>query len=152
MVRNIGLGLLAILLILQFVGPSRPEVIEDNPGDILLASSPSVEIAGTLRSACYDCHSMETKYPWYGYVAPISWYLIEHIEHGREELNFSTWTDLDKRAKLRVLKDIQEEVEEKKMPLESYADLHEEAELTEEQRASIVQWAKALAIDVLKQK
>lgn len=142
--------LVLVLIILQVVGPSRPEVLEETPDDLLLTEEIPDQIAFTLKTACYDCHSMKTKYPWYGYVAPISWFLIDHIAEGREELNFSYWRQLSKREKLRALKDIQEEVEEGEMPLESYVVVHSEAELTDDQRKELVAWAKGLANEVLK--
>lgn len=150
MIKKIVLGLIVAMLVLQFVGPSRPTVRSENPGDIMRTTETSLEISGLVRAACYDCHSMETKYPWYGYVAPASWYLFEHIEHGREELNFSMWQELDKRKKLKALKDIQEVMEDNEMPLDAYVDMHPEADLTDDQKEMIITWARELAKGVLK--
>ena len=143
--------LLVVFAILQFVGPERPATSTENPGDILQVANISPEISNMLKSACYDCHSMETKYPWYGFIAPVSWFLYGHIDHGREELNFSNWTSLDKRGKLRALKDIQEVLEEGEMPLSSYVGLHEEADLTDAQKEALMAWAKEFAGVVIKE-
>ncbi len=149
--RYILIGIGVFFAVIQFVGPAKPSVSEDNSGDLLQNSTISPEISGTLKTACYDCHSMETKYPWYASIAPVSWFIFNHIDHGREELNFSNWASLDKRSRLRILKDIQEEVEEKNMPMNSYIKMHEEADLTDEQREALISWAKAFATDVLKE-
>lgn len=149
--KYILIAIVVILGTLQLLGPERPVTSSDNPEDILVTASISSEISGILKTACYDCHSMETTYPWYGYVAPVSWFLIRHIDHGREELNFSNWTSMDKRSKLRALKDIQEVIEEGEMPLSSYVKLHGEAALSEEQKTALVDWAKEFAREVIKQ-
>ena len=134
---------------LQFFGPAKPETTARTPEDLMEVVQVPEGISTMLVSACYDCHSMETKYPWYGSVAPVSWILYDHIEHGREELNFSYWQSMTKREKLRALKDIQEELEEHEMPLQDYVQMHEEAELSEDQRNEIISWAKSLANQVL---
>jgi len=149
--KYILIVILVFLSILQFVGPERPATATENPGDMLQVANISPEISGMLKSACYDCHSMETKYPWYASIAPVSWFLFRHIDHGREELNFSDWTTLDKRGKLRALKDIQEVLEEGEMPLSSYVKMHEEAALTDEQKEALMAWAKEFASVVIKE-
>jgi hypothetical protein len=145
-----GAFLVAAFVIIQFLGPSRPEVQEKNPDDLENTALIDSEVMSLLRDACYDCHSMETKYPWYANIAPVKWPIYDHIIVGREELNFSKWGTLDKRAKLRKLKDISEEVEELKMPMDGYVKLHPEADLTSDQREMIVTWSKDFAKQVLK--
>ena len=143
-------GLAAILVIIQFVGPSRPEVRADNPDDLLVTSEVGEEVATLLRTACYDCHSMETNYPWYASIAPVSWRVYGHINHGREELNFSEWAKLKRTRKVRKLRDLGETVEAGDMPLSDYVLLHSEANLSDEQRTILVEWADAFARDVMK--
>ncbi|XOV91459.1 MAG: heme-binding domain-containing protein [Bacteroidota bacterium] len=149
--KYILIALLVIFGSMQLIGPEKPITSSDNQGDLLVASEISSEISGILRTACYDCHSMETNYPWYGSIAPVSWILYGHINHGREELNFSTWTSMDKRSKLRALKDIQEVIEESEMPLSSYVSMHGDAHLTEDQKTAIITWAKEFARVVIKE-
>jgi len=144
----IGIIVLAVIL-LQFIGPSAPENRSENPDDLILTAKVDSEVAGVLKAACYDCHSMETKYPWYSSVAPVSWFVFDHIEEGRDELNFSDWNTYEKRRKLRKLKEVQEEVEEGKMPLESYTLIHGEAKLTDAQKELLINWAKDEANSVL---
>lgn len=92
-----------------------------------------------LKSACYDCHSNEVKYPWYSNVAPFSWVIDTHIENGRKALNFSIWEKYTAEEKSEHIKDIYRTVYAS-MPLQSYIWLHKEADLTKEQRSIIRDW------------
>lgn len=135
-------GVIGGFLILQAFRGDYPEIRMDNPKDIHQSVEISAEVSGILKKACYDCHSMETKYPWYAQVAPISWRIIGHVEHGRGDLNFSEWSDLSKRKQLKVFDELIEEVEEGEMPLPSYVRYHSEAVLTEEEVRALIIWAK----------
>ena len=75
----LGIILIGVIL-LQFFGPSAPENRIDNPDDLIANAQIDSEVASILRASCYDCHSMETKYPWYSKVAPVSGFLFHHIE------------------------------------------------------------------------
>lgn len=102
--------------------------------DFITINNPTSEVTSLLKSACYDCHSNESRYPWYSEVAPISWWLQDHIDEGKEHLNFSIWgTYSDKRADHK-LEECAEEVEEGEMPLDSYTWTHNDANLSAEQR------------------
>ena len=88
------------LLQLTNVGRTNPDV---TPGhDLLSTNPPPQQITAILRGACYDCHSYETRWPWYGYVAPVSWWLNSHVSDARDVLNFSEWphTNAEKAARL----------------------------------------------------
>ncbi|MEQ9467996.1 MAG: heme-binding domain-containing protein [Ekhidna sp.] len=145
MIKKILLLLVVCVIVLQFFRGSEPEVRFDNPDDIFLHVEAPDQVKNIMRTACYDCHSMETKYPWYTWVTPVSWWVFEHIEHGRDELNFSEWANFEKRRKVHKLKEIAEEVGEGEMPLESYQPMHPEAKLTQEQRDLLIEWSKGLA-------
>ena len=91
-------------------------------------------VRGIVRKACYDCHSNETRWPWYAYVAPVSWLVHHDVEHAREHLNFSSWGTYSAEDQQELLGDIAEEVEEREMPLQIYVSLHAEARLTSDER------------------
>ena len=145
--KFILLGLLAGFVIIQFVGPSRPAASTENPDDMLTRFKVDSEIAGLIRTSCYDCHSMETEYPWYASVAPFSWRVYGHVEHGRED--FSVWASLSRVKRVRKLKDIGEEVGDGEMPLKDYMMMHSDARLTDVQRQQIVDWADAYAREIM---
>ncbi|MDX5337947.1 MAG: heme-binding domain-containing protein [Cyclobacteriaceae bacterium] len=131
-----------LLLVIQLVPNELPEVIDENPNDLIGSGIVSDEVASMLQKSCYDCHSNTTRYPWYSYVAPASWLVAKDIREGREEVNFSDWTTYEMTDQLMILDDIYSEVEEEHMPLPIYTILHSEAKLTPEQRQKIMEWAE----------
>jgi hypothetical protein len=135
-------GLALVFLGIQFVPNQLPAVEMNNPGDIIQIGIVSQEVSGLLKTSCYSCHSNETIYPWYSYVAPSSWLVAKDVREGREELNFSTWQENDMIKKLGFLDDISSEVGEGRMPMEIYTFMHPSAKLTDEQRELIVTWAE----------
>jgi len=124
-----------VFISLQFVAVERT-----NPRVISELQAPD-EVMQVLRAACYDCHSHETDWPWYSYVAPVSWWVVEHVEHGRGDLNFSEWPIFDFEAQEHALDDIHEQVTKGEMPLTSYTLLHSRARLDDTQRELILGWA-----------
>ena len=145
MLKKILIGLLAVFVIMQFFRADLPEVIMENPEDILVNNEVPAEVKEILRTSCYDCHSNETVYPWYSYVAPVSYLVADDTRHGRQDLNFSTWESLDKIEKAEMLHELAEEVEEGEMPLEIYTVTHGDAKLSKEQRELIEDWAEEMA-------
>lgn len=132
-----------LLLAIQLVPNELPEVVADNPGDLIQSGVVGEDVAMLLKNSCYACHSNETDYPWYSYVAPASWLVAKDVREAREELNFSLWKDYDMMDQLGKLDDTYMEVEEGKMPLGIYTLMHPSAKLDEAQRKTIVDWAEA---------
>jgi len=135
-------GVAVVFIGIQFVPNELPAVETNNPGDIVLNGLASEEISTMLKTSCYACHSNETVYPWYSYVAPSSWLVAKDVREGREELNFSIWQDYEMMDKLKILDDISAEVSEGEMPLKIYTLIHSSAKLDDAQRAKIVAWAE----------
>ena len=131
-----------LLIIAQFFPIDKTNPESDPAKDFLTMVSAPDDIAYIIKTTCYDCHSNETKFPWYTNVAPVSWWVKDHIDHGREELNFSLWGDFPKRRQAHKMEECYEEVEERLMPLKSYTWAHSEARLTPEQRELLVNWFK----------
>lgn len=140
MKKKILYGLLVIVIIIQFfrIDKTNPEVILED--DFIVTTSPPAEISAILKSTCYDCHSNETKYPWYSNVAPISWWVKDHINEGREELNLSEWGTFKFKRKDHKLEEMAEMLEDAEMPLNEYTWTHAEAKLTSEQKTQLIQW------------
>ncbi len=143
MIKKITIALSAILVIIQFfrIDKTNPPVIQEN--DFLTITNPPEDISKMIKSACYDCHSNESKYPWYTNISPISWWVKDHINEGRRELNFSEWGTFKDKRKKHKLEEVYEEVEEGEMPLESYLIIHDEAKLTTDQKTALINWFKA---------
>lgn len=134
---RLGLALLAVFLLLQLKQPER-----SNP-PVESKVEPPPEIATLLERSCFDCHSHETDWPWYAYVAPVSWWVVDHVNHGRGDLNFSQWPVLDFEAQEHLFRDIDEQIANGEMPLKSYLILHRRARLSEEDRAALRRWAQS---------
>jgi hypothetical protein len=126
------------LVVIQFVPIDRanPEIAE---GATIEAPE---EVVAILRRSCFDCHSDETVWPWYSYVAPASWLIARDVHVGRKELNFSQWSTYTEKRKRHKQKECGEEVEEGEMPLWFYTPLHPEAELSQEDIGIISSWSK----------
>jgi hypothetical protein len=132
-----GAGAALVVLGLQLVPVERT----NPPVESAIAAPEAVAVL--LRRACFDCHSHATRWPWYSRVAPLSWWIADHVAHGREHLNFSRWPDADADARDHALREIEEQVKTEEMPLASYLLVHREAHLTPEEREAIVRWARS---------
>ncbi len=97
-----------------------------------------------LHAACYDCHSSETRWPWYSHIAPMSWLIASDVKEGREHLNLSNWPNDPKRAAKR-LENMSDEIGSGEMPLKKYTRIHADARLTESQRKELTDWLDAEA-------
>ena len=93
-----------------------------------------------LKRSCYDCHSDETKWPWYSYVAPISWSVYDHVEQGRRAVNFSKWENYSQNKKLEIKKGVFRTVRGA-MPLSQYTFIHTEAKLNKQDIKELQNWA-----------
>ena len=140
--RNILIALVIILIIMQFFSIDKTNPSIDQAKDFLTVENTPTEVAQLFKIACYDCHSNETKYPWYTSVAPISWFIKGHIDNGREVLNFSTWSDYNAKQKSHKMEEIIEVVDGKEMPMLTYWMIHWDAKISEEQRKQITDWVK----------
>src|SRR5210317_2562630 len=116
MKRILWIILIALIIVIQLIPSGRPEVMENNPGDLLITADVSDTLTQLLKTSCYDCHSNQTGYPWYAYVAPVSWLTSRDVKLGRESLNLSDWNDASKMQKAKKLSNIGDEVEGKQMP------------------------------------
>ena len=128
-----------IFALMQFINPARtnPPVVHD----FLATNMPPQKIAATLRAACYDCHSYETKWPWYSHVAPVSWLVAGDVKEGRRHLNFSDWPVDDPERAAARLENMSEQVGYKEMPPANYTLIHADARLTAAEREQLIQWA-----------
>ena len=145
MLKKILLGLLAIFIISQFYPANLPEVITDNPADLLSNNDVPKEIEQMLRTTCYDCHSNETVYPWYSYVSPVKFLISKDTRDARKHLNFSEWEDYSMEDQLEILDEISEEVGEGEMPMKIYPITHPDAKLSDVDREVLVAWAEDFA-------
>jgi hypothetical protein len=143
------LAFVALMVIIQFIPVEVPENSDELSNDLLQTAVVPEEVTNILKTSCYDCHSMQTSYPWYSHVAPASWLVIKDVNEGREELNFTEWNSLSKRKQLKLLNDIAEIVESKEMPMPIYTVIHRGAILDEADISLVVNWATTTAEEML---
>lgn len=144
MKKKILLVLLAAFIVMQFFRIDTTNPTFEAKNDFIAMTNPPEEVTQILRAACYDCHSHETKYPWYSQVAPISWWVKHHIDEGKEHLNFSEWGTYSEKKADHKLEECAEEVEEGEMPLESYTWVHGEAKLSSDQKETLEEFFNGL--------
>ncbi len=140
--RKVAVALGVVFLLIQLIPRSRT-VHEVNPAADFDPERSVSELA-LLRSACYDCHSYETRYPWYADVQPIAMWMDHHVEEGRAELNFSLWHTYSEKRRRHKLEESIELVENREMPLTSYKLTHPEARLSDEERTLLADWFRSL--------
>lgn len=140
MIKKILLALVAILVIMQFFGIDKTNPPVDPSQDFLQSRAVSGEMATLIRTACYDCHSNTTKYPWYTSVAPVSWWINGHITEAREHLNFSEFATYSEDDREHLMKECTEVLREKEMPMLSYMLVHWNAWISEEERESLAEF------------
>ena len=131
---TLGLVVAVVALLQVYPVPRRnPPVASD-----LVA--PAAVKAIIVRS-CYDCHSHQTRWPWYSRVAPVSWWMVSHVTKGRQDLNFSTWPTFDPADQDQILREIAAQVRRDAMPLPSYLWGHPDARLSADDKQLILDWA-----------
>ena len=144
--KKLGLLLLIVFIIVQFFRPDKNDGNIASVNAFLMDTSPNEDVKLVLKSACFDCHSDHTRYPWYNNITPVNYWLADHIDHGKGHFNVSKWNDYSDKKKDHKLEELIEMVEAKEMPLPSYTWTHGDAKLSEEQIDAMVAWAKAVRI------
>jgi hypothetical protein len=132
-----------VLIGLQFVRPARTNPQVDPSQTIHARLQVTPQVAAILDRSCQDCHSNTSRWPWYSNVAPVSWFVIDHVNHGRSHLNISEWGSLDSRQAVKKLEEMCEEVEDGEMPLESYTYIHWSAKISPEDTKTLCEWTAA---------
>lgn len=139
--KQIGIFLLIIFILIQFIRPEKNSGMAANANDITNYCKVSTEVKSILETSCYNCHSDHTEYPWYSNVQPVAWWLNDHVEEGKGEVNFSQFKKYGIRRQIRKFHEIAEQVEEGEMPLNSYLWIHGNAELNPQQKKALLDWA-----------
>ncbi len=129
--------------VIQFFGasPTNPLVVKSHTIQSRLEIPP--RMASILDRACTDCHSNDTRWPWYSHVAPIKWWVMNHVNGGRKELNFSEWTQYQAPFAAATVGAMGEAARRGLMPLVSYKALHPQARLSDEEIKVFYEWSQA---------
>ena len=135
---------LVLVILIQLIPFQLPETIESNSDDLIRTGDVPENISKIILTSCYDCHSNETKYPWYSYIAPVKWLVAKDTRQGREDLNFSNWKSLKAKDKIKILQEISEEVEADAMPMPIYTLIHSKAKLDKEKKDELIAWTEEM--------
>ena len=143
MAKKIFFSVFILLIIIQFFRPDKNVSAGSSDAAIENQVDVTPEVAQLLRASCYDCHSNNTKYPWYNNIQPLAWWLNNHINEGKRELNFDEFGNYAPKKQKKKLHEIEEQLQEKEMPLRSYTLIHRDAALSDSNRRLIADWAKS---------
>jgi hypothetical protein len=143
MIKKIIFFLVIVFVAIQFYPRNNNNVSKTKSEYALsISETTSDSVLQIFKTSCYDCHSNNSVYPWYTNIQPFSWWINHHIYEGKEELNFDAWGTYTLQKKKHVLHEIEEQIEEGEMPLESYTWIHKNAVLTELQKKLIYDWVR----------
>lgn len=141
--KRILLVLLVIFLVMQAFRPAK-NTSNDTSRDISKSYVLPENVKIILAKACNDCHSNNTRYPWYAEVQPVSWWLASHVKDGKRHLNFNEFDKYKIARQYEKLEECIKEVKEGGMPLPSYTWIHKEAILTTEEKEILYNWCEVL--------
>lgn len=139
--KKILLVILIAFIAIQFIRPARNTNGQVLPTDITKAVTIPDTVLNVFKNSCYDCHSNNTRYPWYANIQPIGWVLASHIKNGKENLNFSEFGTYSERKQANKLKSIKLSIKDGSMPLSSYTTMHTGAKLSIENKNLVNDWA-----------
>ncbi|MBI3137104.1 MAG: heme-binding domain-containing protein [Sphingobacteriales bacterium] len=148
MLKKIMLVILAILVIIQFIHPKKNQAEGPQANYIGNNYAVSAEVKSILEKACNDCHSNNTRYPWYAKIQPVHWWLDKHVKDGKKEVNFDEYSNRPPRYQYKKMKEVIEQVKEGEMPLNSYTWTHTDAKLTSSEKEALTGWAQAVLNDL----
>ncbi len=141
--KTVGLGTLAALIVIQFVRPGRTNPPFDSALSLDSSGTVPPAVLAKLRASCYDCHSNETRWPWYSAITPVNFLIASDVNGGRRHMNFSEWRLMKPERMQSRLGNISDEVSSREMPLPIYLLMHRDAHLSDADVKLISDWADA---------
>ena len=141
-VKRIGLSVAVLFVICQLV-PIRRDNPAINPSHTVEATeklTPAVK--AVFGRSCLNCHSNQTRWPWYSYVAPVSWMISSDVHDARKAMNLSNWGSYSANKREEKLEEICEQVTNGDMPDRKYALFHRSSRITPQERDAVCQWTE----------
>ncbi|MBD3749312.1 MAG: heme-binding domain-containing protein [Sphingobacteriales bacterium] len=148
MKKKIWIALIAILVVIQFISPKKNMSEGKQVNAIETKYSVPDSVSSILAVACMDCHSNNTKYPWYNNIQPVAWWLSNHVNEGKKHLNFDEFTTYSLKRQDDKLEEFIKSQKEGWMPLDSYSLIHRDAVLSPAQKQTLIQWAQGLRTQI----
>jgi len=148
-IKYILIVLLVAVVVMQFIKPDKNLGGLESIANFKADTNASEEVLSIFKTHCFDCHSNQTKYPWYAEIAPVSYWLAAHVDEGKDEFNMSNWNSYSVKKKDHKLKEIIDVLEEDEMPLFSYTLIH--GDISEKDKELIIDWASVKRLQYLNQ-
>jgi hypothetical protein len=148
MKKKILLTLLAVFIIIQFIRPAKNKSSQVSANDISRHYAVPANVDAILKRSCNDCHTNNTTYPWYTNIQPVGWWMQHHVNEGKSHLNLSEFAGYAPKRQHHKLEETIEMVKEGEMPLNSYLWIHGNAKLSDNDQATLVNWADALMKEI----
>lgn len=147
-VKKTAVAVVLLLIIIQFFGTKKNSstLVSENAIEKHYTVTPTVQ--RLLKTSCYDCHSNDTKYPWYNNIQPVKWWLANHVSDGKKHLNFDEFNTYTTEKKLKKLDEVVETVNENEMPLSSYTLIHGNARLSDVEKKEIEIWVNEVKKEI----
>ncbi|MDQ3908202.1 MAG: heme-binding domain-containing protein [Acidobacteriota bacterium] len=133
----------ALFVVAQFVPTGLGNSPVDQSRTIESRLSVPPRVGSILARSCNDCHTNQTRMPWYARVAPASWLLANHVRDGRRHLNFSDWASYDAEEQDLLLQNICRITKRGAMPIDSYLYIHRDAKLSQDDVTTLCNWTNA---------
>lgn len=143
--KRLGLLVIAAFVVAQFFRSERTNPAVDPSQSVHARMAVTPAAAAVLNRACRDCHTGETRWPWYSHVAPVNWFVVGHVDHARSHMNLSEWAGLEPKEAAHTLEEMCDEVLKRKMPLPSYLWIHRDAALSDADIEALCAWTKGAA-------
>jgi len=143
-IKTILIILLIGLVVFQLFGTKKNAAPGPFPNDISTLYPVPANVQTILKKACNDCHSNNTRYPWYNHIQPVAWWLRSHINEGKRELNFNEFASYKPSKQYHKIDAVIKEVKKGDMPLGSYTIIHTDARLTDDEKSTITGWAQSI--------
>ena len=144
MLKKIMIFLLIAFIAIQFFHPARNKAGGSQPNYIGKVYAIPTDVKNILAKACNDCHSNNSRYPWYSKIQPVHWWLNGHIRNGKKHVNYDEYTHKSLRYQYHKMEETIEMVKEGTMPLKSYLWTHKDAKLTDDEKNKVIAWAQSI--------
>jgi Haem-binding domain len=140
--KRAGLATLVVLVVIQFIPVDRTNPAVDPAKTIFAAGIVPDDVSAILRRSCQDCHSDETRWPWYSHVAPVSWLVASDVHGAREQLNLSRWGVYKDSRKDDKLEEMCKQLQQGEMPDRKYTLIHASARMNGAERGLVCRWTE----------
>ena len=141
MLKKTAIGIVVLLLLLQLVRPQQNQAVVIKGTTVQSLGTTTPQVQAVLEKACTDCHSNNTKYPWYHRIQPVAGWLDAHVDDGKRHLNFDIYATYSAQKAAHKMDEVAAQIESGEMPLKSYVWLHPQAKLSATEKQLLIDWA-----------